>query len=221
VSVMDIILRYREAFSAGLLVTVKLASIAWAVGLLCGILTGILASRYKLWCGYPLRATSFTLAAVPPIVVLYWAHYPLQAALEIVISPFITASAVLSLINVVVVAEITRTALDGFRTEYSVAAQVSGMTRLETLRFIELPLIGRQVAPSILASQVLILQSTLFASLISVEELFRVAQRVNSVVYKPIEIYSAIAVFFLIVCLPMYLLAYLLRRRFVRSLSEN
>jgi len=101
------------------------------------------------------------------------------------------------------------------------AAHVTGMTRWETFRFIELPLVSRQVLPSILAAQVLILQSTLFASLISVEELFRVAQRINSQVYRPIQIYTALAGFFLIVCLPLYLLAYILRRRFLRDIAAE
>jgi len=73
-TVIEIILRYREAFTDGLLVTMALAVIAWGAGLTGGILIGSLASRYPRWVGYPLRAVSFTLAAIPPIVLLYWAH---------------------------------------------------------------------------------------------------------------------------------------------------
>lgn len=210
-TITNILIRYKTAFAGGLLVTLELAAIAWLTGLIVGTALGILASRYRRQVGYPLRGLSFTLAAIPPIVILYWAHYPLQTALDVIINPFITAAGTLSLINVVMVAEIVRTALDGFRNEYKIAAQVSGMTRMETLRYVELPLIARQVMPSILASQVLILQSTLFASLISVEELFRVAQRINSTIYRPIQIYTALAGFFLLSCLPIYVLAYALR----------
>ena len=220
-TVIDIILRYRQAFIGGLVVTLTLAAIAWGVGLTIGTVVGVSASRYRYWVGYSLRAVSFTLAAIPPIVLLYWAHYPLQAAIDVVVNPFLTAAAILSLVNAVVVAEIIRSALDDFRMEYRMAAQVSGMTRWETFRFVEFPLVARQVLPSILAAQVLILQSTLFASLISVEELFRVAQRINSVIYQPIQIYTALAGFFLVVCGPVYLLAYILRRRFLRNVSEK
>lgn len=220
-TIVDIILRYRQAFAGGLLVTLALASIAWGLGLTVGTLLGALASRYRRWVGYPLRALSFVLAAIPPIVLLYWAHYPLQAAIDVVINPFFTAATILSLLNVAIVAETIRSALDGFRAEYRMAAQVAGMTRWEIFRFVEFPLVARQVLPSILAAQVLILQSTLFASLISVEELFRVAQRINSAIYQPIQIYTALAGFFLVVCMPVYLLAYILRRRFLRDISEK
>jgi polar amino acid transport system permease protein len=219
-SIIDIIVKYREAFAAGLSVTLQLASIAWAVGLSFGTILGTLASRHRAFFGFPLRAASFSLAAIPPLVLLYWAHYPLQAALGVVVDPFITAAAILSVMNVVVVAEIVRAGLDGFKLEYRAAANVCGLTRLEALRHIELPIIAAETIPSLLASQVLILQSTLFASLISVEELFRVAQRINSTIYRPIQIYSALALFFIVVCLPIYLVAYLLRRRAGRMFAD-
>jgi ABC-type amino acid transport system permease subunit len=220
-TVIDILLRYRQAFMGGLRNTMALAGIAWFLGLTVGIPLGALARRYVRWVGYPLHAVSFAIAAIPPIVLLYWAHFPLQTAFKIVIDPFVTASTILSFLNVVVVAQIVRSALDNFRDEYRLAAQVSGMTRREIFRFVELPLIAREVLPSILASQVLILQSTIFASLISVPELFRVAQLIDSKIYQPIQIYSALAVFFLVVCLPVYLIAFLLRQRFLRNLSEK
>jgi len=65
------------------------------------------------------------------------------------------------------------------------------------------------------------LQATLFASLISVEDLFKVAQRINSMIYKPVEIYSALGIFFLLVCLPLNGLALWLKKRFTRNLSES
>ena len=65
------------------------------------------------------------------------------------------------------------------------------------------------------------LHATLFASLISVEELFRVSQRINSTIYRPIEIYTALALFFLVVCLPINLFAVYLKRYYTRDLSER
>ena len=65
------------------------------------------------------------------------------------------------------------------------------------------------------------LQCSLFASLISVDEIFRVAQRINATIYRPVEIYSALALLFLAVCLPLNGLALWLRMRFTRDLSEK
>jgi ABC-type amino acid transport system permease subunit len=69
--------------------------------------------------------------------------------------------------------------------------------------------------------QITMLQATLFASLISVDEIFRVAQQVNSLVYKPVEIYSMLAVLFIAICAPLHLLANFLKNKFTRNLSER
>lgn len=220
-SVFEIIWKYREGFASGLFVTFKLASITWVVGLALGAVIGSLAHRWDKAVGIPLRIFAFILSGIPFLVFLYWANFPLQTMFNVVIDPFITASVVLSCLNTVIVAEILRSALDDFRQEYTIAARVCGMTKSEMLRFIQLPLVIRQSLPTLLAVQVVMLQSTLFASLISVQEVFRVAQSINSVVYKPVEIYSALALFFLILCAPLYFLAFWLRQRFTRDVSER
>jgi ABC-type amino acid transport system permease subunit len=86
---------------------------------------------------------------------------------------------------------------------------------------IQAPIILRQILPSLLTIQVSMLQATLFASLISVEEIFRVAQRINAVIYKPVEIYTALALLFLLICLPLNGLALWLKIKFTRDLSEQ
>jgi ABC-type amino acid transport system permease subunit len=65
------------------------------------------------------------------------------------------------------------------------------------------------------------LQATLFASLISVDEIFRVAQQVNSLIYKPVEIYSMLALLFIAICVPLHLLANYLRQKYTRDYSER
>ncbi|HAX91869.1 MAG TPA: amino acid ABC transporter permease, partial [Rhodospirillaceae bacterium] len=47
------------------------------------------------------------------------------------------------------------------------------------------------------------------------------AQRINSIIYRPIEIYTALALFFLAVCLPVNLLAAWLKKRYTRDYSER
>jgi ABC-type amino acid transport system permease subunit len=141
--------------------------------------------------------------------------------LGIVVIPFITAAFALSLINIVGVAQIVRDALDEFPTQYTIAGKVCGLTQKEIFKKIQLPIIFRQTIPQFLTLQVNMLQLTLFASLISVQELFRVAQQINSMIYKPIEIYTALAIFFIIICLPLNLLAYWFKNKYTRNLSEK
>jgi ABC-type amino acid transport system permease subunit len=202
-------------------VTIRLALIVWGVGLTIGTLLGVLSSKFSRAVGIPVRICSFILSGIPVLVYLFWAHYPVQAMLGVVINPFITASVVLSTINIFAVSDLISSHLRDFPEQYIVAAKVCGLSTRTTVLRIQLPIILRQVLPGLLPLQVIMLQSTLFASLISVPELFRVSQWVNSVEYKPIHIYTALALFFLITCLPVNGFALWLRKRFTRNISET
>lgn len=220
-SVIDILVSYRAQFLSGLWVTVQLCLLIWPIGIGAGVLLGSAGARWKMMVGIPSKAMSFLLSGVPVIVFLFWLHYPLQYMLGVVIRPFYTAAAALSFINAILVADIVRGALLDFPLQYVMAARVCGMSTWSTVLRIQLPIISRQVLPGILFLQVSMLQATIFASLISVEEIFRVAQRVNTEVYRPVEIYTALALFFLAVCLPLHGLAQFMKVRFTRNLSER
>jgi ABC-type amino acid transport system permease subunit len=220
-SVFDILINYHIAFLKGLLVTMQLCGIIWGSGIAIGGALGIAGARSPFWIGIPSRGFSFFLSAVPLLVFLFWLHYPAQAMFNLVIDPFYTAAFTLSVINIFGVADIVRGALGDFPRQYIIAAQVTGLTRRQTVFKIQLPLIFRQILPPLMLLQIAMLHTTLFASLISVEEIFRVAQRINAQIYRPVEIYTALGAFFVAVCLPVNALAYLLKKRYTRNLSEQ
>ncbi len=220
-SVLDILINYHIAFFQGLSVTLQLCAIIWSVGLVGGIILGVVgAQRPKSW-GKTIQYTSFGFSAIPALVILFWLHYPAQAMFNVVIDPFYTAAFTLSLVNLFGVGEVVRQAVSDFPAQYITAGRVSGMKTSEIVRYVQLPILFRQLLPTLMILQVGILHMSLFASLISVEEIFRVAQRINSIIYRPIEIYTALALFFLAVCLPINLLAAWLKKRFTRDYSER
>jgi ABC-type amino acid transport system permease subunit len=220
-TVFDILLKYHQAFSDGLMVTFAMCLCIWSFGLTLGALLGTLAARWQLAVGLPARLIAFVLSGMPMLVFLFWLHYPLQSMLGIVVDPFITAVATLSIINIFAVSEVVRVALRDFPSQYVVAAKVCGLSSFQTVIYIQLPIILRQTLPALLMIQVNMLQATLFASLISVNEIFRVAQQINSVVYRPVEIYTALGILFLAICLPINGLALWLRQKYTRDYSER
>ena len=219
--VLAILTKYHEAFLSGLLVTIRLTLIIWLSGLIFGGALGILSARHRVAVGIPLRLIAFVISGVPILVFLFWAYYPLQVALSVTIDPFVTAAAVLSIINILIIAELVRTHIVDFPAQYEVAARVCGVKKASFIFQIQLPILLRQIIPAVLPLEIVMLHSTLFASLISVEEIFRVSQRINSLEYQPIQIYTALALFFLTISLPVNGLAIWLRFRFTRDMSEN
>jgi His/Glu/Gln/Arg/opine family amino acid ABC transporter permease subunit len=220
-TIQQIFEAHGEAFAQGLKVSLQLALIIWGIGIFFGTLLGAAGARWRWFVGAPTRTISVLLAGMPALVFLFWMHYPLQSLLGIVVKPFITAALTLSIINVFLVAEHCRGAINDFPTQYTWAARVCGLSEADTVLRIKLPILLRQILPGLLLIQITMLQATLFASLISVDEIFRAAQRVNSLVFRPVEIYTMLALAFIAVCVPLHLLAHYLRRRFTRDISER
>jgi polar amino acid transport system permease protein len=218
---LDILVRYRRELLTGLKVTLQLCLWIWPIGIVAGTLLGVCGVRWPLVIGAPSRAASFVMSGMPVLVFLFWLHYPLQYELNVVIDPFYTAVVALAIVNMFLVADLIRGVLQDFPSQFVQAAQACGLTPRDTVLRIQLPIVARQVLPHLLLIQVGALQATLFASLISVDEIFRIAQRINSQEYRPVEIYTALAALFLAVCLPLHGLAHWLRRRYTRNLSEK
>lgn len=219
-SLQAILETYSGALFAGLIVTVRLCLLTWAASFFFGILFGSYAAKNQAF-GFLTKCLSAVLSGVPVIVALFWLHYPAQAAIGVVIDPFVTAAVTLSVLGTFMVSEAVRQVLEAFPTQYRVAAQVSGLSGAETFWRITVPIVAKEFMPAALMIMVTIFHMTLLCSLISVEEVFRVAQRVNSVVYRPVEIYTALALFCVLVSLPLHLAALTLRARLTRDTSER
>ena len=217
--VLDIISEYWPALLNGLKVTLFISICACVFGLLSGFSLGVLAYRSSV-ARISLHILGFVSLSIPFLVWLYWFHFPLQQIFQIVVPPTWTTIFLLSFLNCIAVAEIWNSSLKNTDKEGYLVARMYGLKPVDAVRYIQVPIAVRQALPMLLALQVAILQLTLFSSLISVEEIFRVSQRINSAIYRPIEIYSALAIFFLVVCGPIYLFAFLLQKRFSRQLER-
>lgn len=217
--VFNILLNYHATLLGGLWVTIQLFLLTSVIGIIGGVILGALGARYKE-LGTFVRVFSFAMAGIPLLVILFWFYYPFQTMLNIQISAFATAVIALSFFNVAAIAEIIRGVLDDFPKQYIIVAKMSDLLPQQIFSKIQFPMIFRQVIPSVLTTQVFILHATLFASLIAVPEIFRVAQNINAVIYKPIEIYTALALFFIITLAPVNYLAYTLKRKYTRDFSE-
>lgn len=220
-SFWDIVATYLNDLLSGLRVTLYLNLIVWSVGVVLGTGLGVACARWQGSVGLATRGLALLFVGTPFLVLLFWMHYPFQILLGIVVPPFVTAAITLSAINVFLVADLVRGVLQDFPTQYLLAGHVAGLDRKRIVLSIQLPIALRQLLPRLLLVQIVMLHGSLFASLISVDEVFRVAQRINSRIYRPVEIYTLLAALFLAATLPLYAGAAWLRRRFTRDLSER
>ncbi len=219
--IFDIFSTYKEGFLQGLGVPLKHCTLVWVIGVGVGTLFGILSAKYNRSFGVITKVFSTFISGVPVIVLLYWLYYPMQQQLQIDIPALNIAVFAFSFINVFMVADLVKNAIKDLPGQYLLAAKVSGLSDRTILTKIQIPLIFKQLLGPILLVQITMLHNSIFASLINVDEIFRQIQRINAMVYKPIELYSALAMFFIIITVPMNLFAYYLKKKYSKDYSER
>ena len=217
----EVLWEYREAFVKGFIITFKLVALTSLLGTFFGLLFELLCNYTNIFLRRIIDLIALSLSSIPALVLLFWLYYPAQSLLNISMSPFTTALTALILINSFTVYRITSDAIHEFPKQYISTAVVCGMNRWAIIRYIQAPLVFRAMIPRWIDQQVIMLQTSVFASLISVEEIFRVSQRINSVVYQPVIIYTSMAfIFFLTAGSSIYLANYL-RKKYSRDFSER
>jgi polar amino acid transport system permease protein len=206
--IFSLLRRYHEALLEGSLTSIELAAIAWAGGLVSGTLLGIWrASHSRGTKRAGVTMFSAMASSIPVMVYLLWCHYPLQTFLGISVRPFATAAAVFTFYNALTVGEIVRAAIEDLPLAFSLAAKATGLPRNVHIRYIMVPLALRAALPAYLVSQVAVLHMTLFASLISVDELFRVTQRINALEYNAVGVFSLLALFYFVLSFPLLIVS--------------
>ena len=183
-NIFEILLNYKEAFLQGLKVTLELCVLVWGIGIFFGTIIGILSAKNKIF-GKISKILSMLISGVPVIVLLYWLYYPLQQQLDINIPAFSIAVLALSLVNIFSVTDLVKNAIKDLPNQYLLSAKVLGLKDGTIIKKIQIPLIFKQLIGPILLVQITMLHSSIFASLINVNDIFRQVQRINAIIYKP------------------------------------
>lgn len=211
---IDLLSEYWPAYLKGLANTIKLLGLSSLIGLFCGLVIGVLLLGTK----DKTRALSswvfLSIAAIPALVVVYWFYFPFQKIVGFQISGFWTAIIALSLINMAAVAELVLNIAKRFPKGFLELERVTHANKQKFRMRVLLPYFTISALPGYLNIFIFTLHATLFAGLISVEELFRVSLRINSEIYNPILVFSMMAIFFALICIPIKVFAMHLEKKF-------
>lgn len=201
---------------AGATNTLALALAAWIIGLPIGLVLGVVGF-VKESTRPLLRGVVIVFSTLPLLVVLFWLHYPFQTVLAVVWPPMVTSIIVLSLFVVVGSSDIFLQKLIAVDRVYSESIKVLGLSSRTYVRTALFPASWHMSIPQLLTLAIFTIQSTMFCSLIGVEELFRVTLRLNAVHLKPVELFLIMGAFYVCLCLPLFLTAARLRARYSRE----
>lgn len=204
---MRVVWDARSAFAQGLLVSIQLTAIAILAGtLIGGALAVCLTSRFLV----VRRTVGFlndAIRALPVLVLLLWTYYLIPGVSGVRLSGFWTAALVLAVNLASFVADIFRGGIQSIPQDYVESAQAVGLPRFTTLVRIVMPETARRTVPGLVAMYITTFRMSTLASIISVKELFHVADLLVLERFRPLEIYTGVAILYLLVLLPSMHLA--------------
>jgi polar amino acid transport system permease protein len=140
--------------------------------------------------------------ALPVLVLLVWIYYCLPA-LGLNLSSFSAAVLGLSLSLSAFLAELIRGAILAVPKGQLEAARLLRIRRQDIGRYIVAPQVIKIVAPALLNEYVTTLKLSTIASVISAPELLYQSALIISQSYRPLEMYTVLALLFAIIIIPL------------------
>lgn len=201
---------------AGLTFTIPLTLIAFVLGLTLGFIIAL----SRLYGPKPLqllvRFYVWLVRGTPLLVQLFLIFYALPSA-GITISAFPAAVIGFTLNIGAYSSEIIRATINSVPRGQWEAAHSIGMSWGQALRRIILPQAARIAVPPLSNTFISLVKDTSLASVITVPEMFLVAQRVAAVTYQPLILYIEAALIYLFFCTLLSALQNKLEKHFSRD----
>lgn len=207
----------REVLLKGLVVTIEVCLIAFAVAIVVGLALCLIRLYVK-----PLRPFAVALIeffrATPIFVQLMWVAYVWPELFGWPTEFFTAGWLALGLQSSGYLAETFRAGIEAVPKGHREAGLSAGMSHVQIFSRIVLPQVGLTIAPSIVNQFTVIVKSSTLVSVITVQDLMFQSQRLVNIWYEPIEILTATAAIYVLfvfcVSTAGKSLADMLRRRF-------
>jgi polar amino acid transport system permease protein len=208
---------YRWLFVNGTIVTLLFTFGIVVLGLAVGLFSGLLRlSRFA-----PLRWLSQAYVEVfrctPVLVQLVWFYYALPILSGIEMSATTAGVLALSLYGGAFYSEIIRGGINSIEPGQTEAALALGMTPTQSMRRIVLPQALKRMVPPLMNQSIIQLKNTSLVSVLAVPDLLYQGQAVAHDSYRPLEIYTLVAVIYFVILFPLTLLVGRLERRLARA----
>ena len=197
----------------GLVVTIELWAIAFAIGLALGFAVSLARLSRRAWMNGPAIAFVEVFRNTPVLVQLIWFYYAFPIVLGQQLSPFTAAALALVLNTSAYCAEIFRGGIVSIARGQWEGAKAIGMTRSVTMRRIILPQVMRRMLPAFTNRGIELAKVTSLASLLAVQEVMYEGRLLSSTYYRPLEILTVVAVIYFVLIYPGSYLSYRLERR--------
>jgi polar amino acid transport system permease protein len=208
---------YRWLIVWGLWITILYTVVTILAGMVIGLTVGLLRLSRNRLLTLPLVAYIEVFRCTPLLVQIIWFYYALPVVVGIDIPGVVAAGMVLSLYTGAFYAEIVRGGVESIEKGQWDAAQAVGLKHLQALRLVILPQAFRRMIPPFMNQSIIQLKNTSLVSTIAVADLLYEGQMITAATYRPLEVYTMVAVLYFIVLFPLTLGAQAIEQRLARQ----
>ena len=181
----------------GAVVTIEISFCAMLLATLVGLLLGLVSASRLGVLKAVVRVYVYFVRGTPALVQVFLVYFALpRIGLEL--SAFASGVVALAFNSAGFIAEIVRAGLQSIDTGQSEAALSIGMTERQSILFILLPQSLRRITPPLTNEAITLVKTSSLLSVISISELTRSAQVIVAERFAPFELYSALAVYYLV-----------------------
>ncbi|CNL10560.1 glutamine ABC transporter permease [Yersinia enterocolitica] len=183
------------------------------LGLLGGLIIGVIAGFARAYGGWLSRNIALVfielIRGTPIVVQVMFIYFALPMMMPVRIDPFSAAVVTIMINSGAYIAEITRGAVLSIHNGFREAGLALGLSKRDTLRYVIAPLALRRMLPPLGNQWIVSIKDTSLFIVIGVAELTRQGQEIIAGNFRAMEIWSAVAVIYLIITLA---LSFILRR---------
>ena len=192
----------------------KLTLIISIMGLCGGLLIGLVAGFARAYGGWITNNIALVFIEIirgtPIVVQVMFIYFALPMAFpDLRIDPFSAAVVTIMINSGAYIAEITRGAVLSINKGFREAGLALGLSGRETLRYVIMPLALRRMLPPLGNQWIVSIKDTSLFIVIGVAELTRQGQEIIAGNFRALEIWSAVAIIYLVITL---VLSFVLRR---------
>jgi His/Glu/Gln/Arg/opine family amino acid ABC transporter permease subunit len=187
------------------------SAIAIALPVACLFAVGRLSRHPFVY--YPITAYVNVLRSLPLLMIMFWAYYTGPMITGAPTSAYTAALIALAAFEVAYFTELVRAGLQSIAAGQRDAALAVGLRASQAMRLVILPQALRRMLPSLLSQSIIAFQDSTIASVIGVTDIFATANIISAREQRPIELYTALAVIFFVLCYALSKLVRLLEAR--------
>ena len=216
----SIISTYKYIFLEGALVTLWLTLLVAVIGTIIGIGLAFMKRSEDFILSSFAKIYIELFRSFPVLVLLIWIFYVLPLFLPIRLSPFIAALIALSINLSAFVAETVRAGIESIPKNQFESGLALGFGYGQIMSKIILPQAIRNIIPNLLGLYITELKNSSLASVIAVGELLHRSNILISQTYRLLEIYTTVAITYLIMILPLVFITKYFENRLKQKLKN-